>query len=68
MDLTIIDSDPTVGATAISKELEQQNRMKMHVSVVSLTEYDFLSMAYYGDRHFRDGSLIRPHEREDNES
>jgi hypothetical protein len=67
MEYVDIDADPTVGATTVSKELDAQNRMKSHVTLASLTEYDFLSMAYCGDRFFRDGSILRPHAREFNE-
>jgi hypothetical protein len=67
METTIVDADPTVGATAISKELDkvQKEQMKNSTSIMALSEYDFLSMAFNGDKNFRDGTLVRTHDRED---
>ena len=67
METTIIDADPGVAATAISKELDKvkKDQEKRSTSIMDLSEYDFLSMSFNGDKNFRDGTLVRPHDRED---
>lgn len=61
----IVDADPGVTATDKSKELSYEQLLKLSTRISSLTEYEFLSMAFNGDKGFRDGTLIIPHERED---
>ena len=64
---TYVDADPDYSATTVSRELQNNKDVRLvSKSIMSIDEYSFLSMTYYGDKYYRSGVLIRPHEREDN--
>jgi hypothetical protein len=68
-EVDVIDADPGVGAPGRSREIPYENEAaKTQIHVTDLSEYDFIQLTYHGDGAYRDGTLIRAHEREDAEA